>query len=97
MGFHRNFGVISDSPGNLKMANVIAFQDVPPSVLDVLRLFLVASSRGEQVSLVLESRKKTMTSKYRCFGSMTGSPVTANTAPTQKKRRSKLRQEKFFT
>ena len=32
-------------------------EDVPPRMLDLLRMFLAASSRGEHTVLVLESRK----------------------------------------
>jgi hypothetical protein len=38
-------------------------QDVPPRMLDLLRM--AASSRGEQAVIVMESRKSKFTTKYR--------------------------------
>ena len=83
------------------MDNTNLVQDVPPSVMDMLRLFLAASTRGEDVSLVLESRMGTMTTKYRCVGKVAGTPAPSNTSRQPKMnparlRRSKLRQEEFI-
>ena len=77
-------------------------QDVPPSVMDMLRLFLAASTRGKDVSLVLESRMWTMTTKYRCVGKIAGTSAAPSNTSRQPKanparlRRSKLRQEEFI-
>ena len=78
-------------------------EDVPPRVMEMLRIFMAASCRGEQAVLVLETRNKTLTTKYRCVETMEGAPATAHTStvPSKKKvtparaRRSKLRLEKF--
>ena len=84
------------------MVDVTSVDDLPPSVMDLLRMFLAATSRGEQVSLVLESRSKTITSKYQCAEKLAGSPASTETPRIMKKknpaqlRRSKLRQEAFF-
>ena len=84
------------------MGDTNSVQDVPPSVMDMLRLFLAASSRGEDVSLVLESRMGTMTTKYRCVGKVAGTPAAPSNPSRQPKmnparlRRSKLRQEEFI-
>ena len=67
-------------------------------------MFLAASTRGEQVSLVLDSRSKTITSKYWCVEKLAGTPASTHTPriPRIKKknparlRRSKVRQEAFF-
>ena len=84
------------------MVDVTSLDDLPPSVLDLLRTFLAATSRGDQVSLVLESKSKTITSKYRYVGKLSGKPESTYTPRIMKKknpaplRRSKLRQEAFF-
>jgi hypothetical protein len=44
------------------MVDVTSLDDLPPSVMDLLRTFLAATSRGEQVILVLELKSKTITS-----------------------------------
>ena len=96
-------GVISDFFGNLKMVDETSVEGLPPSVMDLLRIFLTASTRGEQVSLVLESRNKTITSKYWCVEKMAGTPASTHTPTRTKKknparlRRSKARQEAFFS
>ena len=97
------FGVISDSFGNLKMVDVNGVDVLPPSVQDLLMIFLAASSRGEHASLVLESRRKTITSKYRCVETLAGTPAPTNTPRNMEKkmnparqRRFRLRQEEYF-
>ena len=73
--------------------------DMPPSVMDMLQMFLAASSRGEHVSLVLESRAKTLTYKYQCVEQLAGAPAPTNTHTKKnpaRLRRSRLRQEEFF-
>ena len=76
---------------------------MPPSVQDLLRIFLAASSRGEHASLVLESRRKTITSKYRCVEMLAGTPAPTITPRNMQKkmnparqRRSRIRQEEYF-
>ena len=73
-------------------------------MLELLRIFLAASTRGEHTSLVLESRWNTNTSKYRCVEKLAGTPAPPTDTPRiikKKKnparlRRSRLRQEDFF-
>ena len=83
------------------MDDTNSVQDVPPSVMDMLRLFLAASTRGEDISLVLESRMGTITTKYRCVGKVAGTsaaPSNTSRQPKMKPARlwkSKLRQEEF--
>ena len=84
---------------------MVAMQSVeglPPSVLELLRMFLTASSRGEHVSLVLESRSKTLSSKYWSVEPLAGPAEIDTTSKNMKKsetpsrlRRSRLRQEEF--
>ena len=84
------------------MVDETSVDGLPPSVIGLLRMFLAGSSRGEQVSLVLESRSKAITSKYWCVEKMAGNPASLHpTNKTKKKnpaslRRSKARQEAFF-
>ena len=99
----RKTGVISDSIQNLKMVNTDSIADVPPNVLEMLRMFLTASSRGDHVSLVLESRMNSLSTKYWSVQQPAGVPAQLKNKTTQKKkmnpsrlRRSRLRQEEFF-
>ena len=77
-------------------------QDVPRRMLDMLRMFLAASSEGEHCVLVLESKKGKTSTKFRTVEVAFGAPVQTPTAvPTKKKnparaRRSKLRLEEFL-
>ena len=79
-------------------------QAVPQRMLDLLRMFLAASSRGEHTVLVLESRKSTITTKYRCVENLAGTPASPSTSRTDPKkkmnparaRRSRLRLEEFI-
>ena len=76
-------------------------QDLPSRVIEVLRIFLAASSRGEQAVLTLETRKGMLTTKYRSVETVAGVPATTSTSTTHKKmnparaRRSRLRLEAF--
>ena len=70
-------------------------QDLPHRVLDVLRTFLAASSRGEQAVLVLETRNCTLTTKYRNVETVAGAPASPTTNRKKvnpaRARRSRLR------
>ena len=83
------------------MVNVTS-EDVPPRVLDLLKMFLAANTRGEQAVLILETRNRTLTTKYRCVEPMSGAPACASTSISNKEvnnaraRRSKIRLEKFM-
>ena len=57
-------------------------QDVPLGVMDLLRIFLAASSRGEEAALIMETRRKVISSKFRSVESTAGVPA----APTNKKK-----------
>ena len=46
--------------------------DVPPRVLELLEAFLSASSRGEHALLILETRKTSISMKYRSVETFTG-------------------------
>ena len=76
-------------------------QDVPVQVLDQLRIFLAASSRGEEAVPILESKKNKLTIKYRSVELLAGTPAsTISSKPNRKvnparARRSKLRMELF--
>ena len=76
--------------------------NVPPGILEMLKIFLAASSRGEQSVLILETKDRTLTTKYRRMEVMTGTPACASTSiiaankKVNKARRSKLRLEQFM-
>ena len=84
------------------MVNMTSDKVVPPSVMDVLRIFLAASIRGEEAVLVLDTRQGKLTTKYRRVETLAGTPATTSTSTTPKRkmnparvRRSRLRLEKF--
>ena len=85
------------------MIDIPSTQDVPPGVMDLLRIFLAASSRGEQAVFILETRRRERTTKFRS-GVETGTPAPTYTQLNNKKnrknparaRRSKLRLEEFM-
>ena len=85
------------------MTEQTSAQDVPPGVMDLLRIFLAASSRGEEAALILETRRKVISSKFRSVESTAGVPAapTNNSLARKKKnparaRRSRLRLEAFM-
>ena len=83
---------------------VDAESDVSSRVMELLKIFLAASSRGEQAVLVLETKGRTLTTKFRNVESVVGTPAIANTCDTIRKkkfnparvRRNQLRLEKFL-
>ena len=82
------------------MVDVNSDEDVPPRVMELLRIFLAASSRGEEAVFVLETRQKKLTTKFRCMETVAGNPATTTTNTKQRvnparARRSRLRLEKF--
>ena len=86
------------------MVDVNSAKDIPPRVMELLRIFLAASSRGEEAVFVLETRQKRLTTKYRSMETVAGNPATTSTSTTNPKirkvnpartRRSRLRLEKF--
>ena len=85
------------------MATLKNSRDVPSSVMEMLEIFLAASSRGEHATLILESRMKKLTTKYRCVEKVAESPAPHDKSKSEKKRqnpsrqrRSKLRLETFL-
>ena len=77
--------------------------DVPPRVLELLETFLSASSRGEHALLILETRKTSISMKYRSVETVTGPSATTSPSAVLKKkmnparaRRSKARLELFL-
>ena len=85
------------------MTEQLSAQNVPPGVMDLLRIFLAASSRGEEAALILETRRKVISSKFRSVESTAGVPAapTNNSLARKKKnparaRRSRLRLEAFM-
>ena len=53
------------------MFDMISDQNVPPRIMEMLKIFLAASSRGDQAVLILETRKGTITTNYRSVESLT--------------------------
>ena len=85
------------------MIDMSSTQEVPPGVMDLLRIFLAARSRGEDAVLILETRRKTLSTKYRSDENSAGAPAATNTPPLKKRsknparvERSRLRLEKFI-
>ena len=69
----------------------------------MLRIFLAASSRGEEAFLILETRKKVISTKFRSVENTVGVPAApTNISLARKKknparaRRSRLRLEEFM-
>ena len=79
--------------------------DVTERMLDMVKMFLAASTRGDKTVLILESRNQKIFTKYRSMETVTGptattSPSTTATSSTRRKnpsraKRSRLRLEKF--
>jgi hypothetical protein len=66
-------------------------ESIPPRVMDLLKMFLAASSRGEQVVLVLETRQRTLTTKFRSVEKVAGSQAPLTTPSTKKRRNNPAR------
>jgi hypothetical protein len=78
--------------------------DVPQRVLDMVRMFLASSTRGEHTVLNLETRNQQLFTKYRSVESLAGTSAKASTPDTNttrtrrnpaRARRSRLRLENF--
>ena len=85
------------------MIDMSSTQEVPPGVMEMLKIFLAARSRGEDAVLILETRRKTLSAKYRSAEKAAGAPAATNTPALKKRRknparveRSGLRLEKFM-
>ena len=76
---------------------MVDLEDVPPCVLDLLKIFLASSSRGEKAILILETQNKAIKTKYRSMDPADGSPAVPTSTNTRRRknpaqvRRSKLR------
>ena len=79
-------------------------QDVPQRVLDMVRMFLASSTRGDHSVLTLETRDQKIVTKYRSEETVAGASATSITPVTKtlkrrgnpaRARRSKLRLEQF--
>ena len=83
------------------MVEVNSLDDVPTRVLEVLKIFLAASSRGEKACLVLETKCNMIITKYRSVDMGAGTPAAATNITTRRRktparaRRSQLRLEEF--
>ena len=85
------------------MDDMSSDQEVPTGVLDLLRIFLAARSRGEDAILILETRKRNISTKYRSSEHAAGAPAAVNNPVLKRKKRSparvlrsRLRMEKFM-
>ena len=84
------------------MDNMSSNQEVPPGIMDLIKIFLSAKSRGENAVLILEARDKTISTKYRSAEPETGVPVAVRSHETKRRKnpariqRSRLRLEKFM-
>ena len=78
--------------------------NVPPRVMELLKIFLAASSRGKQAVLVVKTKDRTLTTKLRNVECVAGAPAHTNTCAASRNkrdnparvRRSQLRLEKFL-
>ena len=61
---------------------MVDMTSVPSRVMEMLEIFLAASSRGEKAVLVLETRMKTVNIKYRSVDIVAGAPATTDTSAT---------------
>ena len=52
--------------------------DVPQRVLDLIKMFLAASKRGDKTVLILESRKQQIITKYRSVEKVVGASTSNN-------------------
>ena len=84
------------------MVELKSLDDLPSRVLDLLKTFLAANSRGETAVLVLETKNKAVNTKYRSVDTEAGSPAPLPNISQRRKRknpararRSQLRLEVF--
>ena len=86
------------------MVDMSSALDMPPRVLDLLRIFLDASSSGEHAILHLETSGGAISTNYRSVDTAAGVPVPINNTPLYKRKRknparvqrSRLRLEQFM-
>ena len=68
------------------MVDTTTDQDVPKRMMDILRMFLAASSAGEHCVFVLESKNKMISTKYRSVEVAPGTPVHSHGSGIPKKK-----------
>ena len=74
MIYLQGFGVITDShEGICKMVDTI--EDVAPRFMNWLKMFLAASTRGQQAVFVLKIRNRILTTKSRSVELLAGAPT----------------------
>ena len=76
------------------MIDMSSTQEVPPGVMEMLKIFLAARSRGEDAVLILETRRKTLSAKYRSAENAAGSSAAKNTPALKKRRKNQARVER---
>ena len=80
---------------------MVDLEDVPTNVLDLLKIFLASSLRGERAVLVLETQNRAINTKYRSMDTVVGAPAPPTSTNTKRRknparvRRSQLRLEVF--
>ena len=84
------------------MDDSFSVQDVPQNVMDMVRIFLASSNRGEQSVLILETKDHQIITKYRSVDQVAGASATTPPPRTTRRRgnpararRSKLRLEEY--
>ena len=76
------------------MIEMSSTQEVPPGVMDLLKIFLAARSRGEDAVLVPDTRKKTLFTNYRSEENAVGEPAALNTPALKKRSKNSARVER---
>ena len=69
------------------MVELKSLDDLPSRVLDLLKTFLAANSRGETAVLVLETKNKAVNTKYRSVDTEAGSPAPLPNISQRRKRK----------
>ena len=69
------------------MIELKSLDDLPSRVLDLLKTFLAANSRGETAVLVLETKNKAVNTKYRSVDTEAGSPAPHPNISQRRKRK----------
>ena len=73
------------------MVELKSLDDLPSRVLDLLKTFLAANSRGETAVLVLETKNKAVNTKYRSVDTEAGSPAPLPSTSQKRKRKNPAR------
>ena len=70
---------------------MVDLEDVPQSVLDLLKIFLASRSRGEKAMLILETQNKAIKTKYRSMDTAVGAPAAPTSTKTRRKNPAQVR------